>query len=66
MSGYSYKVFCDDEDFYLFLQQQPAHRYIPIGYVPPGVKKAHVMMLPSRPLWYYDGSFPPLFDMVVR
>jgi hypothetical protein len=47
----------------LFLQkQQPAHRYIPIGYVPPGVKKAHVMMLPSRPLWYYDDPFTPLVD----
>jgi hypothetical protein len=28
-------------DFYLFLQkQQPAHRYIPIGYVPPGIKES--------------------------
>jgi hypothetical protein len=30
--------FDDDDDFYLFLQnQQPAHRYIPIAYVPPGI-----------------------------
>ena len=29
----------DDDDFDLFLQkQQPAQRYIPIGYVPPGIK----------------------------
>ena len=28
-------------DFYLFLQkQQPAHRYIPIGYFPPGIKES--------------------------
>jgi hypothetical protein len=30
----------DDHVLYLFLQkQQPAHRYIPIGYVPPGIKE---------------------------
>jgi hypothetical protein len=56
----------DDDDFNLFLQkQQPAHRYIPIGYISSGIKETHVMMLPSCPLWYYDDPFTPLIDVVV-
>jgi hypothetical protein len=38
----------------------------PLGTFPRGLKKAHVMMLPSCPLWYYDDPFTPLVDVVVR
>ena len=35
------KMGVDDDDLYLFLhKQQPAQRYIPIGYVPPGIKES--------------------------
>jgi hypothetical protein len=44
---------------------QPTAIY-PLGTFPRGLKKAHVMMLPSCPLWYYDDLFPPLVDVVVR
>jgi hypothetical protein len=31
----------DDDEVFLFLQkQQPAHRYIPIGYASPGIKES--------------------------
>ena len=53
---YSQSAYCDDDNvFYLILQkQQPAQRYIPIGYFP---LKAHVIILPSCPLWYYNDPF---------
>ena len=38
----------------------------PLGTFPRGIKKAHVMMLPSCPSWYYDDLFAPLVDVVVR
>ena len=38
----------------------------PWGTFPRGLKKAHVMMLPSFPLWYHDDPFFPLVDGVVR
>ena len=44
---------------------QPTAIY-PLGTFPRGLKKAHVMMLPSCPLWYYDDSVTPLVDVVVR
>jgi hypothetical protein len=43
---------------------QPTAKY-PLGTFPRGLKKVHVMMLPSRPLWYYDDPFTPLVDVVV-
>jgi hypothetical protein len=36
----------------------------PLGTFPRGLKKEHVMMLPSCPLWYYDDPFIPLVAVV--
>jgi hypothetical protein len=44
---------------------QPTVIY-PLGTFPRGLKKAHVMMLPSCPLLYNDDPFTPLVDVVVR
>jgi hypothetical protein len=44
---------------------QPTDIY-PLGTFHRGLKKAHVMMLPSSALWYYDDFPPPLVDVVVR
>jgi hypothetical protein len=41
---------------------QPTVIY-PLGTFPRGLKKAHVMMLPSCPLWYYDDPFIPFVDV---
>ena len=38
----------------------------PLGTFHRGLKKAHVMMLPSCPIWYFDNPFPPLVDVMVR
>ncbi len=38
----------------------------PLGTLHRGLKKAHVMVLPSCPLWYYADPFPPLVDVVVH
>jgi hypothetical protein len=46
----------DDNVFYLFLQKEPNAIY-PLGTFHRGLKKAHVMMLPSCPLWYYEDPF---------
>jgi hypothetical protein len=37
----------------------------PLGTFHRGLKKAHVMMLPSCPLWYYDDPFSSLVDDAV-
>jgi hypothetical protein len=44
---------------------QPNAEY-PLGTFFQGLKKAHFMMLPLCPLWYYDDPFTPLVDVVVR
>jgi hypothetical protein len=62
----AYTADVDDDVFCLFLQkQQPTDKY-PLDTFPRGLKKAHLMMLPSCPLWYYNDPFIPLVDVVVR
>jgi hypothetical protein len=40
-TNFFHVVFNDEDVFFLFLQkQQPAHRYIPIAYIPPGIKES--------------------------
>jgi hypothetical protein len=44
---------------------QPTAIY-PFGTFPRALKKAHVMMLPSCPLWYYDDPFTPLLTWCAK
>jgi hypothetical protein len=57
----------DDDDFHLCLQkQQPTHRYIPIGYVPPGITESTSDDATIMSLVVLCKPFTPLVDVVVR